>query len=510
MKFLDSFIKYLFPDSQLSEAKENDKELQAQFVARSYNSINVTEIESRFTFLSSRDSCHCSVTFGSSDPVILKSTELDLKTFKEKLDRDVIHLEGETITINVTINKTVIDSECTIYDLNTFVKTIKNLNANQFFTIFSRLLSSTNGVRFKVYNLTSRFFSSTISFSDLKDEYWNLESSRREEIFEGFKSQCHFTNIDNFKLLPSDFKLIRIDTSQSDLNGIFRRYTNLLSIIYLFDITTVNDNQIEYKINGYKAIKGIADIGKFESSDFDEYYEIFDWVYNGGNLNDKIGLARNILSLHFIENGELKLQGNAFQSVKSSYKVYERQNIKQYIEIRNKISDQLLEFNNRANKIVETFAIGFQKSTLALISFYISAIVIRVLSKGEFVNIFSPDATVLSLAFLSGSLIYYFVSRWEIKEQRNRFVNSYTNLKERYTDLLEGSDIVRILNNDKEFNEDVEFIDNKRKVYSRMWLLVLTILVLATIFLFVNYNFAQISNTFLFKLLFGKSCDCGL
>src|SRR5690606_13634802 len=110
---------------------------------------------------------------------------------------------------------------------------------------------------------------------------------------------------------------------------------------------------------------------------------------------------------------------------KSSFKVYEKQNIKQYIEIRNKISDQLLDFNNRANKIVETFASGFQKSTLALISFYLSAIVIRVLSKGDFVNIFSLDATILSLTFLSGSIIYYCVSRWEIKEQRTRFVNSY-------------------------------------------------------------------------------------
>jgi hypothetical protein len=169
-------------------------------------------------------------------------------------------------------------------------------------------------------------------------------------------------------------------------------------------------------VNGYKTIKGTCDFKIYPITTTIEYLDVYKWVYNGGNLNDKIGLARNIISLHFEDVSELGLKGSPFQAIQSSYKVYEKQNIKQYIEIRNKVSDQLLDFNNRANKVIETFASGFQKSALALISFYISAIAINVLGKGEFLNIFTLDATLLSITFLIGSLVYYFVSRWEVTE----------------------------------------------------------------------------------------------
>jgi hypothetical protein len=507
MKFIDDYIKLLFPDSRVSTSKENAQEFNAIFLANSYSSIDYKELEQNLTFVQKRDSFHCSVTFGNSDPIIINSANLDFKLFVANLDQESLYIMDVEISIDITITKTINDLECTIYDLETFINTLKGFDANQFFTVFSKLITTNQGIKFKVYSLKSSFCTSTISFSSISNEFKNIGNPKRDEIFENFKSQCHFTNIDNFKLFPDDFHFIEIDPTYTEIKNLFKLYSNLLAIIYLFDITSLKGNQIEYKINGYKAIKGVSELNKAINESFDEYYEIYDWVYNGGNLNDKIGLARNIISLHFAENGELDLHGQPFQSVKSSFKVYEKQNIKQYIEIRNKISDQLLEFNNRANKIVETFAVGFQKSSLALISFYISAIVIRVLSKGEFVNIFSLDATVLSLAFLLGSFAYFWVSKWEIKEQRKRFVDSYHNLKERYTDLLEKDDIKKILNDDKEFNEDVKFIDSKQKIYSRLWLLVLSLLAGSTIFLFVSYNLAQLLDSFIITLLFGKVSD---
>lgn len=500
MNFINDFLEALFSDIKVQSSIENFQEFKAKFSASESKAISPTILNSLFTFLQDRDDLHISVTFGESDPVIFNSTLFDFADFTEKLNKEAEYLGDETISIVVTINKKTQNSNCTIYDLECFVNTLKSYDVIQFIQIFSKLINSEPNIKLKIFNLETPFYTSTLSFSSLLSNPLPQNAPKRKEIFESFKSQCHFGNIESFNLIPNDFKLIEKDPKQKDLNTIFDRYSNLLSIIYIFDITSVLNNSLDYKINGYKSLKGISNINNFYKIEFDEYYKIYDWVYTGGNLNDKIGLARNIISLHFKKAGELLLQGNPFQSVKSSFKVYEKQNIKQYIEIRNKISDQLLEFTNRANKIVETFANGFQKSTLALISFYISTIVIRVLSKGDFVNIFSLDATVLSLAFLGGSIIYYSVSRWEIKEQRKRFVSSYSNLKQRYTDLLEVEDIKRIMNNDAEYKEDIEFIDNKTKIYSIMWISIVVLLSTSTIFLFLIYNIKTIFNTI--KLIF--------
>lgn len=508
MKFIDEFIKALFPDYTVENSTENIQEFKATLKASQFQTVNKELLESKFNFIQERDSIHISVTFGESDPVTFNSGKIDFGGLIDELEQEAIHLDGEVISIAITINKSVKDSSCTIYDFNCFVNTLNGYEVGQFFQIFSKLFELGQFFRFKIFGLKKVFYTCSICFEPLS-EYTKLqENSKRKDIFEYFRAQCHFSNIEHFCLVPSDFKLIVKDEEQSELNELMNRYANVLSIIFLFDITSIIGNSIEFKINGYKSIKGTSDVAKLHLQEFDEYYNIFEWVYNGGNLTDKIGLSRNIVSLHFKTAGELYLTGNPFQSVKSSFKVYEKQNIKQYIEIRNKISDQLLDFNNRANKIVETFASGFQKSTLALISFYLSAIVIRVLSKGDFVNIFSLDATILSLAFLSGSIIYYWVSRWEIKVQRTRFVNSYENLKKRYTDLLEPDDIKKILNNDTEFQQDLNFIDKKRKAYSRMWLTVVVLLAGSTIFLFITYNLTQLSDTLIFKLIFGNACNC--
>jgi len=508
MKFIDEFIKTLFPDYSVKNSTENIQELKANLKASLFQTVEKELLESKFTFLQDRDSIHIAVTFGESDPIILNSSKIDFEGFIKGLEQEALHLDGEVISIVVTISKTVKDSSCTIYDFQCFVSTLNGYDVSQFFQIFSKLFELGQFFRFKIFGLKKAFYTSSIRFEPLSEDTSVQENLKRIEIFDYFKAQCHFGNVEHFCLVPSDFKLILKDDDQSELNELMNRYANLISIIFLFDITSIIGNSIEFKINGYKSIKGTSDVAKLHLQEFDEYYNIFEWVYNGGNLTDKIGLSRNIISLHFRTAGELNLTGNPFQSVKSSFKVYEKQNIKQYIEIRNKISDQLLDFNNRANKIVETFASGFQKSTLALISFYISAIVIRVLSKGDFVNIFSLDATILSLAFLSGSLIYYCVSRWEIKVQRTRFVNSYENLKKRYTDLLESDDIKKILNNDTEFQQDLDFIDKKRKAYSRMWLTVVVLLASSTLFLFITYNLTQLSDTLIFKLIFGTTCNC--
>lgn len=508
MKFYGNFINAFFSEITLIQEKESEKVFEATFVAKKYKDHSIFKIDELLFFLQSRDSIHISVQFGAGDTIVFKSNALSLGEYKILLDKDAkFHDEGD-IKIVITINKSFKNSECTIYDLETFTSSLEKLTASDFINIYSQIFELSTNIKFEVLNLSNSFYSNTISFCSLDSIHENENFKKRYDVIENFKSICHFNQSNKLSLLPNDFHLIKVDDSLLSLNQIFKKFSTILSIIYLFDITNLNENKFEYKINGYKSIKGIIELNKIDFNKIEEYLEIYKWVYNGGNLNDKIGLARNIISLHFFKKGELELQGNPFQAIQSSYKVYEKQNIKQYIEIRNKISDQLIDFNNRANKIVETFASGFQKSSLALISFYISAIAIRVLSKGEFTSIFSLDATILSLSFLSGSLIYFWVSLWELKEQRKRFVSSYKNLKSRYTDLLDADDINRILNNDNEFNEDVKFIDDKKKIYSIMWIAFILILGLTTIFLFICYHLNKVFETNLFRLLFGNSCEC--
>lgn len=502
MQFADKFIRNFFTDYSINSSLENDEKVFYNLSSQRFNPSDIESIKSNFNFLQARDQLNLTVSFGEADPISLYSNSIDFDTFLRRLKDEYEHQEGEAIHIDFTINKKKVSNIITIYDLNLFTSTLKKLSIAQSLAIFHRVLSQSDSVFFEVSNLDDSFYTATLFFAPLKLANENFSAFDRQKRLENLRTASYFTGIEDHTLTPDDFKVLKEHSKYESLCSFLNHLSVILSLIYLFDITSLKENRLEFKINGYKSIKGITDCKNISNPNTEEYFHIYEWVYSGGNLTDKIGLARNIISLHFDKVGEIGLKGSPFQSIKSSYKVYEKQNIRQYIEIRNKISDQLLDFNNRANKIIETFASGFQKSALALVTFYFSAIALKVLGKGDFQNVFTLDATLLSFVFLAGSFVYFFVSRWEVKEQRRRFVASYFNLKERYTDLLDALDIQRILNNDKEFNADLNFIDAKLKNYSRMWWVFLLMLFFITLFLFLIYNLSQLLDTPLWKALF--------
>ncbi|RZK26245.1 MAG: hypothetical protein EOO43_03380 [Flavobacterium sp.] len=501
MLFADEFLKGLFPTYSVISLFENDERLVGSLSSSQFQPLDPERLSKNFNFLQQRDQLTLTITFGDADPISFYSNSPDLDAYVQSLNNEYVHQIGETIKIDFLIIKKKDANRVTIYDLNLFQTTLEALSISQALTVFHRVLQKADYAIVEVVNLDEPFYTSSLYFCPVGFSTNHIGFDRQKSI-ENLRTASYFTGIDDHTLVPDDFKVLKGNLRYNPLCLFLNRLSVVLSLIYLFDITSLNENKLEFKINGYKSIKGVIDVKTIPSQGVEEYFSIYQWVYSGGNLNDKIGLARNIVSLHFDKPGEIALKGSPFQSIQSSYKVYEKQNIKQYIEIRNKISDQLLDFNNRANKIIETFASGFQKSALALVTFYFSAIAIKVLGQGQFLNVFTLDATLLAIAFLAGSLVYYFVSRWEVIQQRGRFVKSYTNLKDRYTDLLDALDIQRILNSDKEFNADLNFIDSKLKAYSRMWWIFLLILFLATLILFLTYNLSQLLDTPIWKALF--------
>lgn len=499
INFYSHILSSFFDDYKIVESSENHEEYKIKFVSEKCKEHISLKSDNFQKFLQKRDRLIISAELGDMEQDCnydSNTNNLDefIKYFNNK--KDYLE-EKDKIKFCIKIIKSIKNEECTIYDINIFAKTIKDKKTSEFFTIFSRLLNTKSTIKFKVLGLEKEFYSSSIFFCGIHDNPNKICIDKRIDIHEGFKSVCHYTDKD-IDLVPSDFKLLKIDENQTILNNLFYRYSIVLSIIYLFDITSLKGDNFEFKINGYKSIKGEVDLSSIDIENLTEYYDIYSWVYNGGNLNDKIGLARNIITLHFEDVNKLEIQGDLFQSVKSSYKIYEKENIKEYIDIRNKISDQLLDFNNRANKIVEAFSNNLQKNAFGLISYYASIIILKVLNQKETTDIFTMKTTILSWGFILCSLIYFFVADWEINKQKKRFETSYKNLKERYTDLLEKEDINRILNKDKDYQDDLNFIIEKKKYYKIMWISYLVILFLIPFFLSDKNSWYDLSNTIIY------------
>ena len=374
MQFADKFLHCFFPTYSQTSVSENDKEFICELSATNFSQLDIANILTAYNFLQPNDNLTFTIKFGEADPKSFYSISSNFTEFITELEKEYLHQEGEPITATFKITKENVASNISIYDLEIFTTTLKELSVAEAFAIFNRVLSITSFANFNVMSLDKPFNTANIFFTQAGTNAPTQTFSDRRKRLDSILSASNYTNIEEHNLTPDDFQMQIENAKHSKLCLLFNHYAVVLSVVYLFDITSLKANELEFKINGYKSIKGKVDVKKMPINGTKEYFNIYNWVYCGGNLNDKIGLARNIISLHFEKSGEIELKGHPFQSIQSSYKVYEKQNIKQYIEIRNKISDQLLDFNNRANKVIETFASGFQKSSLALITFYFSAI----------------------------------------------------------------------------------------------------------------------------------------
>ena len=475
---------------------EDAKNVKSTIIGDGLKMPSTDDFSNALIFLNPRDNLRISVIIGDNEPIDYYSTQNDVDGFINDCNNLLsINHVNNTFQLEIVVAKNIEKQRLSVYSLDAFFKNLNELKPQGLFFVLKEAISNNRGIIFESQYEEILLKTTIICFCTRNYEVNFIEPKiSRVERINMVKSISHYNLLTSYNFIPEDFYIQ--ESSATQFSEIFNRLLCFISTAFLFDIVTIDDFDVDYKLNGYKAISCRTQFAKISIKHAIEYFKIYDWCFNGGNLSDKIGLARNIISLHLANAENLSFSGNPFSSIQSSYKVYEKQNIKQYIEIRNKISDQLLDFKNKADKIIESFAGDFKKSLFAFITFFSSIIVIQVLRNGNFTNTFTTDATILAFAFLFICFCFFLASRWELNKQKERFTQSYQNLKLRYRDLLNDEDIQRILNNDKDYNDDILFIEGKKKVYSILWVTAIVTFFIAIFLLYLINSIVRIINIF--------------
>ena len=434
------------------------------------------------------DSFILSIKFGENPPVSLNSKEKNLDKFIEELNKEVSYLEDEKVNLKFEISKNFFHGSRYIYHFKSFCEFWRNTPSLNILKLLNKDLIESNSISF-IYlekNL-DQFYTSNLFFGYLI----------RDSITEDYrclhvKENCHFGNFEAFPFNPNCFSLQKEPSHVNDITQKFNQFKLLFSISGIFDITSITENKLYYKINGYRTFEGILNIDELEINSADNYIQIFKWIYSTeGNISDKIGLVRNILTIYLKENN-INIPPECYSSIQSGYKTYLQKNVLKYIEIRNRINDELSWISAKSSEVVDKYLGNYQKSIFTFLSFFISVFILRVLQTGKFTNVFTKDSTILSLSFLVISIAFLAFSVWNLNQEKERIERKYENLKSRYKDLLIEDDINKILRDDEEFKFEMSFIKKRRKSYTWLWIITLIILSSAILYLSSYINFQMI------------------
>lgn len=405
---------------------------------------------------------------------------------------------GDEVTIMYTIIKTKHNDIITIYDYNLFLDYIKGLTITAALTAIQNRLDEKLVVEIWSEQY-ERFNTCSIAFIKKDDTLPQLIVNKdRERRKEKCKELCQWDNrVPN--LLPDDIYIVYRET-ESPLSQIFDQLSILLSSCYVADFSSVDRIGLTLRLSGYKMMMIESHIVKTQNLCFNtasamQWYKIYDWCYTGGYTSDRLCIARNIISLNCINTNELSLNASTLDAIKSNFKIFEKDNVRQYIKVRNDISQTLLNMQEKVNTVVEGFTGDFHKSVISLGTFFLTVIVVRVIAKGDIAGGFTGNIVLLSFAFIALSAVNLIYSRKSLDRKEKLFTKHYEQLKDRYSQLLSEEERQKMFDDSdpRKVGTHANYIQWQKKRYTWIWAIALMVFALLLVYMWC-YNLFEVSN----------------
>lgn len=410
----------------------------------------------------------------------------DLRSLKD-LVFDTANGDSISFTLSVIIYKRIDDeNRMSFYSFSRTIEFLENTNLSGLMFVFRRFLTGKDFLHFVLPDQPEfdSFFTSTFLFSPrgMDEVFKDIDKNKRKELCKKRNEVAHFLNAADYTFIPEDFYLLK-RSNEDSINSIFDKLAIIFLLISLVNVSHLEgDNRLQCQLVGYRRVNQVLDFGDFQpdAKVIKEYLEIYKWVYSGDNINDKIGIARNVITLKIKNDNLLDIEPGAINTIQSNHLIYLKENVQQYIEVKNKISEFIFDMFQKASETVDSFVGTFKNNVTATVSFFISVLIINSVQDVELTKIFTPEISVLSIVFLFLSALFLVFSRKDIRVKCERLESSYAKLKERYKDVLNANDIDAIFKAVKH-EEDIDYIRKQAAKYSYLWLLTIIVLLVIVI-----------------------------
>jgi hypothetical protein len=431
------------------------------------------------------------LTIEVTDPVRILSSSLDQISEKVELITDQLeYIDNEDVNIELRIDKDHVD-HFDIFNFPVFFKHIQKLTLNDNFDIWNEFDFSSI-LKVNVWEDIEPFTTESIAFQSVYPIDKSNSNNKLTAICEDDRAnriekrdKCgHFANAAQFNFIPDDFKACV--TNNSDLAEYFNGLFNALLIIYLSDFSSVDGNILKYRIKGYKLLSESISFDKLINNNSNELNNIYEWTYLEGNYTDKIGLARNIISIHLEDDTLLSIEIGTSDSVRSGYDLYLRENVKEYIAIKNRIAEFIQGQSDKALEMTKSMFSMFKTGLWTFTTFFITVFLLRVVNKGTFTGAFSFEVFMISLLLIAVSFIYLGISIFEINSDRDRLLGKFSEIRDRYKELLDKKDLDKIINEDEIKAREKNYIDTKRNSYIWVWIITNTLLLIVVSILYCS------------------------
>lgn len=501
MKNKISSIVGLFGEATESKCREDFLLLVGEVCFTLAKMPSVEDLHAALPRISERDSWRLRLLSDDGDDLfdLRKGVDIDANYEKGKLKPYI----GDNVKLVYSVDKNKESGVLTIYNHGAFLEYIRELYANDFISILKNNLD--NKLIFEFYGEeVERFSTSSVSFIRHGDPLPLLSrDEQKARRTDDCREQCQWNN-KLAAVLPEDVRIIRRE-EPGELAKLFDQMSLLLSAVYVADFSSVDKSGITLRMSGFKMMVTECQSSQLKALAFDEdaveqWYRIYDWSYTGGYIIDRLSIARNLITLNCPDSEKLSLNASTFDAIKSNFKIFEKDNVRQYIKVRNEVSKTLLDLQDRINSTVESFTSDFRKSVVGLGTFFLTLVVVRVVANGEWTGAFSGQIVGLSFIFVALSAVILFFSRVAINRKEKLFNKHYGQLRKRYEALLSKEELDELFEdgNPNRVGSHSNYIQDLKKVYTWIWAI---FLVAISVFLVLVWCYNLFESTNIVRII---------
>lgn len=446
------------------DVSERVKILETSFVLESHCMPSFSDLNALINLSPKRDTLRIFFHSDNEDQIVTSNikqcSENDYDEFCENLDSD------STIKVSIIIEKTILDNTFSIYSYSSFSKDLLQLTVIEVMESFSLLLKEREYLIFDLFEQNYFFTTGTLAFVS-GDKKTICKNFLRGKRLHSCKETTYFYDMSAFELLPDDFS-IEIDCEDNPLTTLFNKIRTILSLIYLSTSSSLENGSLKMQISGQRNIEFIYNLDDIKNNE--ELFKIYSWIYTDGSSVDKAIIARNIISLHCRYSNLIDVDNKTFSSIQSNYNLYLKNNVTQYLELKNKLAEFICDVVSKTGDYATELLGKFKSNLIAVFGFLFTAVLANIVSDQPLENIFTKDITVIIEFVLLGSAIYMIICVLETKYKFKKAKDSYYALKENYGSVLSEIDLEEIFKNDLLIQKVKKTVNRGILVYTLIWI----------------------------------------
>lgn len=385
----------------------------------------------------------------------------EYQSFKEGLTEDEVNVE-------ICAKKGIVDGMLTVYMLDSFSDFLSGCSVEQLLFNFNDLFNKCGDrITFHLMDVKGYLITKSIAFSD-NDVRWEGEWSRMEQL-KNCEDASIFLDRNKIRLIPQDFTTIGASEGSGldRIRQIFSGLRNVLSYIYVANTASVVKEkailQFDPSAKGYE-------YELMRLTDNEVVSHVYDWIFKDDGCVDKASIVRKIINVYCrSEESILEIDERVLNSIKSDYIIYQKNHADQYIEMKNKISEFIVDCAKQIQELSHEMVEAIRNNFVAIIVFLMTVLLTDSIDFSQFLDAaVSSNVVAVCWLFTAASVLYLVVTVLTGEQKWKWLEQSYGDLKRNYKGVLDDKDIEEAfvqVNSDGKVSSPLETSRNQYKEF---------------------------------------------